>query len=160
VRTLIHNASSNIKIRKAIKQDAKSLLSLFEKHALHEGQTFKHSDADISNKVVALQNLVDTPLIIFVVTKDNLVKGYMSVVKQFSTWDMHYYLYMDCLYLLPELRGEGLGKTLMNVCKGYAHEQNLTQIQWQTPVENIDAIDFYNHIGAKAKHKQRFFWDS
>lgn len=158
MRTVIHNASSNIKIRKAIKQDAQSLLSLFEKHALHEGVTLSTSAQTMSEKLCKLQNLADTPLTIFAVIKGGEVKGYMSLLKQFSTWDMNDYLYMDCLYLLPELRGEGLGKALMNVCKDYAHEQNITQIQWQTPVENTDAIDFYNHIGANPKHKRRYFW--
>jgi len=110
VSAAINNSSKSIKIREAIKQDAQSLLSLFEKHALHEGITLSTSAKAMSQKLSKLQNLTDTPLTIFVVTKGGEVKGYISLLKQFSTWDMSHYLYMDCLYLLPELRGEGLGK--------------------------------------------------
>lgn len=156
--SIIGNSSAEIKIREAAQQDAQQLVRLFEQHALYEGLSLNDSDEVITKKVTALENLANTPLTIFVVTKDDEVKGYMSVVKQFSTWDMNYYLYMDCLYLLPEMRGEGLGKVLMNLCKDYAHEHSLNEIQWQTPVENKNAIDFYTHIGANPKHKQRFFW--
>lgn len=156
--TVIKTSSPEIKIRKAQKQDAQQLLRLFEKHALHEGVALSTSAQAMSEKLSKLQNLADTPLTIFVVTKGSEVKGYMSLLKQFSTWDMSYYLYMDCLYLLPELRGEGLGKTLMNFCKEYALQHKLQEIQWQTPIENTDAIQFYNYIGANSKHKLRYFW--
>jgi len=46
----------------------------------------------------------------------------------------------------------------MSFCKDYALQHKLPEIQWQTPVENTDAIQFYNHIGANPKHKLRYFW--
>lgn len=46
----------------------------------------------------------------------------------------------------------------MLMASTYAKELNLSEIQWQTPNENIDAIRFYKKIGAQDKNKKRFFW--
>jgi len=152
---------SEIIIRKAIKQDASQLLCLFEQHALFEGHsssTFSSLDASSLKVLGRLQNVDETPITLFVVVHQDHVKGYMSVVKQYSTWDMDYYLYMDCLYLSPELRGSGLGGKLMSYCKNYANEHGVKQIQWQTPLDNANAINFYQNLGAKGKPKVRFLW--
>ncbi|WP_426358797.1 N-acetyltransferase family protein [Pseudocolwellia sp. HL-MZ19] len=146
-------------IREATKHDADQLLRLFEKHAEYEGHSLLSTEQAASDKLNMLKNLSDTPLILFVVAQGSEIKGYMSLLKQFSTWDMDYYLYMDCLYLLPELRGEGVGKLLMEYCKSYSHQHKLLEIQWQTPVENIKAINFYQNLGAQHKAKLRFFWE-
>ncbi len=47
----------------------------------------------------------------------------------------------------------------MNSASEYAKELGLSEIQWQTPLENLDAIGFYKKIGAQYKNKKRFFWD-
>ena len=145
-------------IREATKYDADQLLMLFEKHAEYEGHSLLLTEGSTSDKLNILKNLSDTPLIIFVVVQGSEIKGYMSLIKQFSTWDMDYYLYIDCLYLLPELRGEGVGKLLMEHGKSYADRHNLQEIQWQTPVENTKAINFYQYLGANHKAKLRFYW--
>jgi hypothetical protein len=75
-------------IREATKKDAEKLCSLFKQHALHENH-----DLLLSDQVLALSHLPDCPLTIFVVEEANKIKGYMSLIKQFSTWDMSYYLY-------------------------------------------------------------------
>lgn len=159
-------------IRKATNEDSKQLVSLFKFHAEYEGCEFNEQYQES-----ALENLCDHPMQIFVVellydeyTGDEKIsgeptddekaklKGYLSVIKQFSTWDMEHYLYMDCLYLKPEVRGKWLGKQLMNTAKIYADYIGVSQLQWQTPVENTKAISFYNSLGATQKNKQRFYW--
>lgn len=154
-------------IRKATNEDSKKLVSLFKFHAEYEGCEFNEQHQES-----ALENLCDHPMQIFVVellcdkyTDDELIdnektklKGYLSVIKQFSTWDMEHYLYMDCLYLKPEVRGKSLGRQLMNTAKVYADHIGVNQLQWQTPVENTRAISFYNNLGATQKNKQRFYW--
>lgn len=140
-------------IREAKNSDAKQLASLFHKHAVYEGNSLSTNE-----NAIALCLMEDHPAHIIVVEQHGELKGYMSVIKQFSTWDMEYYLYMDCLYLEPELRGKGLGLQLMDICKQLADQNSVKEIQWQTPVENVKAIGFYEKLGATKKAKQRFFW--
>lgn len=78
-------------------------------------------------------------------------------MKQFSTWDAAFYVYMDCLYLLDEWRGFGMGESLIEKIKEESKKLDCSLIQWQTPNFNTRAIKFYNRIGAYSKTKERFF---
>ena len=53
--------------------------------------------------------------------------------------------------------GQGIGKKLMQRIAVRAKEENCINVQWQTPVFNTNAINFYNHLGAESKDKLRFF---
>ncbi len=140
-------------IRIAEAKDQESILLLMTMHAQFEGH-----ELVLSTQRHQLKNLEALPVTIFVVEYNNKLYGYMSVVKQFSTWDMDWYLYLDCLYLNEETRGQGIGLQLMKKLKFFAHENNINTIQWQTPNDNLPAIAFYQKLKAIKKTKQRFFW--
>ncbi|MGV2872259.1 N-acetyltransferase family protein [Colwellia sp. E150_009] len=144
---------SNTIIREAQNSDSEQLYMLFKKHAEYESCILH-----VSNQKQALSNLDEYPMKIFVAEYENVIIGYLSVIKQFSTWDMDYYLYVDCLYLTPKARGKLLGKKLMYLAREYGNSISISKLQWQTPVENINASGFYSSIGAESKNKQRFYW--
>ncbi|NQY63505.1 MAG: GNAT family N-acetyltransferase [Alteromonadaceae bacterium] len=145
---------ANTTIRSAQATDGKALIELFKLHAQHEGHKLI-----INNKQLhALTNNHTHPLILFVVEHNGLVEGYMSLIKQFSTWDMDYYLYLDCLFLKTSLRGMNIGKQMMATAAELSKSLGLKQIQWQTPHDNNNAIAFYQKMGATGKQKLRFFW--
>ena len=141
-------------IRKAVDKDQQSILFLMKEHALYEGNELEPSILHQQ-----LKNLAMLPITIFVVESDNKLLGYMSIIKQFSTWDMDWYLYLDCLYLTKETRGQGVGLKLMQKLKVFSKENKINKIQWQTPKDNYSAIEFYQKLNAVNKEKQRFFWD-
>ncbi|NQZ23672.1 MAG: GNAT family N-acetyltransferase [Colwellia sp.] len=140
-------------IRIAETKDQASILLLMTTHARFEGH-----ELVLSPQHQQLSNLAALPVTIFVVEANNKLYGYMSVVKQFSTWDMDWYLYLDCLYLNEETRGQGVGVQLMQKLKFFAKKNGIKMIQWQTPSDNFTAIEFYQKLNAVNKEKQRFFW--
>ena len=150
----------NYRIRAATSDDAEFLSKMFIAHALLEGHTLV-----IEHQLKALNNLQQSPLSIYVVEKKNEqeqineIVGYMSLIKQYSTWDMDWYLYLDCLYLDKSIRGGGIGKKMMNYALTLASTLNIRMLQWQTPEDNEMAIVFYHHLGASSKAKLRFFWN-
>jgi GNAT superfamily N-acetyltransferase len=144
--------NSQLQIRLAKEQDSTALLELFKQHAAYEGHKLA-----IHDQAQALTELSHCPLSIFVVEEKNALQGYMSLVPQYSTWEMKSYLYLDCLFLKPTLRGKGIGKKLMLSAAEYAKKQGIKQIQWQTPQENSDAIAFYKNLGAVDKTKNVSF---
>ena len=75
--------------------------------------------------------------------------GYASFMKQFSTWDASFYIYMDCLFLVTQARSQGIGVQLMDAIEQAATEAGCTEIQWQTPNFNTRAIQFYKKSGFK-----------
>ncbi len=143
-------------IRTAQKSDVTALVELCKKHADFEQALY----SDTNKSVLLEEKLFDSQLGIqcLVVVKDGNLVGYTTYMKQFSTWDVDFYVYLDCLYLEPEIRGLGIGKELMYKVKTYATAEKCIGVQWQTPNFNTKAITFYKKIGAKSKAKERFFW--
>ena len=140
-------------IRLAADKDLASILSLIKAHAQFEGHNLTFSEQH--QQLTSLETL---PATIFVVEANNTLYGYMSVIKQFSTWDMDWYLYLDCLYLNENTRGQGVGFKLMQTLKNFSNENQIKMIQWQTPINNYSAIEFYQKFNVVNKEKQRFFW--
>jgi len=58
-----------------------------------------------------------------VVEQESLIVGYATFMKQFSTWDTDFYIYLDCLFLKENTRGNGLGGLIMEKIKEYAKNQ-------------------------------------
>lgn len=144
-------------IRFAEPEDIEQIVQLCEQHALYE-----KADYNKENKAEELSNhLFGTikPLKCLVVEIDKELVGYASFMKQFSTWDASYYIYLDCLFLKEKVRGMKLGTKLMEKVKEYARQETCEMIQWQTPHFNTRAIKFYRTLGAVSKTKERFFWE-
>ncbi|XPV70399.1 MAG: GNAT family N-acetyltransferase [Halarcobacter sp.] len=141
-------------IRKAKINDIESLLILFQKHA-----AFEKSDFILENKKEKLEKyLFNTDILnCLVIEINNTIIAYATYFKQFSTWDVDFYLYLDCLFIEKDFRNLGLGKKIIDVLKEVAKKLNCSFIQWQTPSFNEKAIKFYNKVGAKSKNKERFF---
>ena len=72
--------------------DQKTLIILMKEHALYEGHELK-----LSIQKQQFNKLETLPLTLFVVESNKTLVGYMSAIKQFSTWDMDWYLFLDCL---------------------------------------------------------------
>ena len=139
--------------------DMDALIQLCAEHAAYE-----KAEYDPYGKKEALSLRLFSPppplycLVVEQQTLPNPIIGYATYMKQFSTWDARYYLYLDCLYLNEQSRGQGLGERLMLRVKEEAQKLGLSEIQWQTPDFNEGAIRFYHRLGATSKNKERFFW--
>ena len=144
-------------IRFVKQTDLEKLITLCEEHALYEKADFSKE-----GKKESLQKHLfskTSTLHCLVVELDSKLIGYATYMKQFSTWDANFYVYMDCLFLNKHSRGLGLGVELMNQIKQKSIQLDCNLIQWQTPTFNTGAIKFYNRIGAYSKDKKRFFLD-
>jgi len=142
-------------IRNVRIDDLPKLVDLCEQHAIYENATY-----DCAGKTAFLEESIfseNPPLTCLVIARQDQLIGYATFMKQFSTWDVAYYVYMDCLFLTEAARGFGLGKKLINQIKKETIKWNCSHIQWQTPSENVRAMKFYRRIGAKSKSKERFF---
>ncbi len=142
-------------IRFAKEKDIDQIISLCKLHA-----DFEKAEFDPQHKEELFgKYLVNNTLQCLVVEQNNEIIGYATFMKQFSTWDADFYIYLDCLFLKKQTRGMGVGKLIMEKVKAYAQSENCSIIQWQTPDFNKDAIVFYQKLGAISKTKERFFWN-
>ena len=146
----------NMKIRFAEKKDLDSIIELCKAHAFYEKSNFNEGN----KKGKLSQHLFESEsnLKCLIVESDTEIIGYATFFRQFSTWDAGYYIYLDCLFLKENARGNGIGKQIMEVVRDYSKTVGCSIIQWQTPGFNTKAIKFYSRLGAERKTKERFFW--
>jgi len=142
-------------IRLIRKEEIQQLVQLFALHAAYEKTTFKANDQ--VKKLTSYLFQENPPCYCLVALLGEELIGYASYMKQFSTWDSDFYIYMDCLFLKEEARGMGIGQQFMTRIKTEAVRLGCAHIQWQTPQFNEKAIQFYKKIGATSKAKERFF---
>lgn len=132
-----------------------AIVDLCEAHA-----AFEKSEYSREGKAERLgQDLFgeETKLYCLVAESEGEYIGYITWMKQYSTWDAKEYLYMDTLYLKEGCRGHGIGEALVNEMKDFGRTHGIDLVQWQTPDFNVRAIKFYKRIGASSKSKERFF---
>ncbi|MDR3741633.1 MAG: GNAT family N-acetyltransferase [Terracidiphilus sp.] len=74
--------------------------------------------------------------------------GFAFYFFNYSTWLGKPGLYLEDLFVLPEFRGLGLGKKLLQRVAAIAIEKNCPRLQWEVLDWNQPAIDFYKAMGA------------
>ena len=145
----------DVTIRFIREADLENFVQLCKLHADYE-----QSEYSTEHKAERLHPYIfsDVPSVYCLVAEQNgTLIGFASYMKQFSTWNAEFYIYMDCLFMKEEARGFGIGERLVDKIKEEGAKEHCTQIQWQTPDFNVRAMKFYNRIGATSKSKERFF---
>ena len=144
-------------IRLAQKEDVKRLVELCGLHAAYEKAEYKPQDKEQKLSTY----LFDEPASLYclVAIVEEQIVGYATYMKQFSTWDADFYIYMDCLFLTEASRSLGIGEKLVDKIKEEGRKMGCNLIQWQTPDFNKRAMKFYHRIGAIGKSKERYFLD-
>jgi GNAT superfamily N-acetyltransferase len=67
----------------------------------------------------------------------------------FSTFLGRPGIYLEDLYVKPEMRGKGIGKTMLAYLARLAEERNCGRLEWWVLDWNEPAIKFYRAIGAE-----------
>jgi GNAT superfamily N-acetyltransferase len=147
---------SEPQIRRVAPHDLQLLLALFREHAAYEGhEYYEHRQYRLQLE----HAFFSAPAVLhgWVVTVPGDLAGYMTATVDFSAWSADFYLHMDCLYLREPFRRRGLGRRLVDSLRAFARERGISLIQWQTPVNNTEGIQFYERLGAHSLDKKRFF---
>ncbi len=84
---------------------------------------------------------------------DNKPAGFAIYFYNFSTWKGKKGIYLEDLYISPEYRGKGIGKSLLQRLGKKAVEENCGRFEWVVIDWNKKAIDVYESIGAKAQNE-------
>lgn len=74
--------------------------------------------------------------------------GFALFFHNFSTFLGRPGLYLEDLYVKPEMRGKGYGKTLLAFLAKLAIERNCGRFEWWCIDWNEPSINFYKSIGA------------
>lgn len=76
------------------------------------------------------------------------VVGFALFFHSFSTFLAQKGIYLEDLFVLPEARGEGHGRALLQKLAALAVERGCGRLEWSVLDWNAPAIGFYRSIGA------------
>ena len=139
--------NNEILIRQALKEDVGLILSFIKELADYE----KLSDAVTANEELLSKTLfgeesVTKSLLAFY---DNKPAGFAIYFYNFSTFIGKPGLYLEDVYVKPELRGKGIGKQILIYLANIAKEKDCGRFEWSVLDWNEPSIKFYKNLGAK-----------
>ncbi|MCU7496581.1 MAG: GNAT family N-acetyltransferase [Ignavibacteria bacterium] len=141
------NTKTGISIRKACKSDTPLILSFIRQLAEYE---------KMSGEVVATQELLEEVLFgeypsaeVVLAYCGSAPAGFAIYFFNFSTFLGRPGLYLEDLFVSPELRGKGIGKALLVHLAGIAVNKKCGRFEWSVLDWNEPAIKFYRSLGAR-----------
>ena len=80
---------------------------------------------------------------------DDKPAGFAFYFFDYSTWIGRPGIYLEDLFVYPELRGLGIGKALLKQVAAIAVEKGCARLKWSVLDWNTPAIDFYRAMGGE-----------
>ena len=87
----------------------------------------------------------------------NSPAGFALFFHNYSTFLGKPGIYLEDLFILPHLRGNGIGKILLSYLGKLAVERNCGRIEWAVLDWNEPSIKFYKSLGAKPMDEWTIF---
>ncbi len=85
--------------------------------------------------------------IIFLAFKENKAVGIATCFKEFSTFHAKAMIHISDFYLIPEFRGQKIGKMLLEAVHKKANDLNCCKIILEVQENNQRAMQIYRHAG-------------
>ena len=129
-----------MKIRKAIKADAKFIMQMIKDLAEYEKSL---EQMMLTEHELIQDGFGKKPLFQAAILEDKEVAvGFALYYYKYSTWKGKT-LYLEDLYIMPESRGNGLGMLTMKYLAKLAETAKCRRFEWQVLDWNIPSIKFY-----------------
>lgn len=137
----------DFRIERAVEADAALILSFIKELAEYER---------LSHAVVATEEMIREALFgehrsaeVVVGYYGDAPVGFALFFHNFSTFAGRRGLYLEDLYVRPEMRGRGFGRALLAHLARVARERNCARLEWSVLDWNAPAIRFYKSLGAE-----------
>lgn len=143
---LIPTKFKELNIRFAEEKDVKLILDFIKELADYE---------KLLHEVVATEEILKETLFdkkaaeVVIAEHEGEPIGFALFFHNFSTFLGRPGLYLEDLYIRPEMRGKGYGKTLLAFLAKLAIERKCGRFEWWCIDWNEPSINFYKSIGAE-----------
>ena len=137
---------STFNIRKATPEDTPIIFNLIYKLAVYE-----KLENDVITTVEELRsNIFEKNYAeVIIAEEDEKPVGFALYFHNFSTFVGKPGIYLEDLFVEPEMRGKGYGKALLVELAKIAKERNCGRLEWAVLDWNTPSIEFYKSLGAK-----------
>ncbi|MCG8412621.1 MAG: GNAT family N-acetyltransferase [Pseudomonadales bacterium] len=143
---IIETALPDFQLRQATKDDCPLILGFIQELAEYE---------KLAHEVVATVETLEDSLFgertyaeVIIAEYQSKAVGYALFFNNFSTFTGRPGIYLEDLYVQPEMRGKGFGKCLLAYLAKIAVDRNYTRVEWSVLNWNEPSIQFYHSIGA------------
>lgn len=134
----------DVVIRKALKEDCPRMMELIKELAIYEKAP--HAVTVDFNHFVE-SGFGDKPIWwAFLAEVDGRVEGFALWYIRYSTWKGQR-LYLEDIIVTDKMRGQGIGKLLLDSLKEECKEKKFSGMLWQVLDWNEPAINFYKKYG-------------
>lgn len=138
-------------IRAAQPDDVPTILALVRQLASYEREpdAVTATEADLANALFG-----DEPALFGLVAEhEGETAGFALWFLNFSTWLGRHGIYLEDLYVRPELRGYGYGRALLVELAAIADARGYGRVEWSVLDWNEPAHRFYASLGAVPMHE-------
>lgn len=139
--------SPNTHIRKATINDAEQILDFIIGLARYE--KLEHevvgSVEDLQRTLFGEQPAAE----ILIAEHGGQAAGFALFFTSYSTFLAQPGIYLEDLFVYPQFRGHGVGKSLLAYLAALAVERNMGRLDWSVLNWNEPAIEFYEQLGAR-----------
>jgi GNAT superfamily N-acetyltransferase len=146
---------SNFSIRRATEQDVPLILSFIRQLAEYE---------QLSHEAVVTEKTLRDSLFgatryaeVLLGYADDKPVAFAVFFHNFSTFLGRPGLYLEDLFVIPEMRGKGFGRAMLVELARIARERNCGRFEWAVLDWNLPAIQFYRNLGAISMDEWRIF---
>ena len=142
----LSNQVTNFQIRQATEQDVPLVLSFIRQ--LAEYERLSH-EAVMTEEILRRSLFGPRPFAeVLLGYADEKPVAFAVFFHNFSTFLGRPGLYLEDLFVIPEMRGHGFGKAMLVELAGIARERNCGRFEWSVLDWNESAIGFYKKLGA------------
>lgn len=152
---LIKTKNPDVIIHFAEEKDIALILSLIKGIAEYE---------KLIHEVVATEEILRKTLFgkhkyaeVLIAEYKNETAGFALFFHNYSTFLGKPGIYLEDLFVKPELRGKGIGKILLSYLGKIAIERDCGRVEWSVLDWNEPAIKFYKNLGAKPMNEWTVF---
>lgn len=137
---------NQITLRFAEEKDIPTILNFIK--ALAEYEKLSHEVAATEEKLKKTLFGINRFAEVVIADYENQPAGFMLFFHNYSTFLGKPGIYLEDLFVKPELRGKGIGKILLSYLGKIAVERDCGRIEWSVLDWNEPSIQFYKNIGA------------
>lgn len=136
----------NLVIRFADKNDIKTILKLIKELSIYE----KLLDQFVNNEELIEKYLFGEKRYaeVLIAEYNSDAVGFALFFHNYSTFVGKPGIYLEDLFVIPNLRGKGIGKKLFLEVVKIAKERNCGRMEWSVLNWNTPAINFYKSMNA------------
>jgi GNAT superfamily N-acetyltransferase len=143
----MNNKPRNFEIRPARVEDVPIILQLIRDLATYE-RAPNEVTATEEQLIKVLFGARPSAEVLLAFEQETAV-GFAVFFHNFSTWLGRPGLYLEDLFVKPEVRGKGYGRALLVHLAKIARERDCGRMEWAVLDWNDPAIQFYRKLGAK-----------